>query len=497
MPVAKRPPPRPARSGQHPFDARLVDANLFGWFMPIIEVFQRQFVILLVGGLVALALQFLLPYIAFSSPLFETRAWPRIADWLVALALTSGLFAGAYALLAHNEGRAHGLGATESGGSIFAKATGLALIWTGVGLGIAIALMVVGYAVFKAFGSGIGGEVGIAALMLLGTVVAIGAAVVFLLFAPFWVGLAIRYSLSFARIVRTEEGPWTAFRLAWQRVSAESWRYFWPAYVVVLLLLGVAFLLAFQQALFGTTEVLSHLVAVVGFGFSLALAFVIERVYDTALGLEPDVDPTSADEPDATPPADAPAGAVVAAAAAASGSATAAPAATQANTASSANAPGPPINAEQFAALLDQHTYSARELRGLLARCTSPAAGLAAARAQFLAMAQGARLAEAVILVEAALAGDGRFFVGVPDMVPPLAKRVASGGRPDLAVKMLQPFVKEQREHKLHLTAALFAAHLVAQNLKKPDAAKQFLLQLKQLYPHEQLIDQQLKRLAS
>ncbi len=494
MPVAKRPPPPPARTGQHPFDARLADANLLRWFMPVLELFQRQFVILLLGGLAALALQLLLPYMRVSSPVFETRIWPRLVDWLVALALTSGLFAGVYALLAHNEGRTHGLGATETGGRIFTKATGLALIWTGVGLGIVLVIGILGYMIFKAVGSGLGGETGIAALLLLGTMVTIGFAIIFLLFAPFWIGLGIRYSLSFARIVRTEEGPVTAFRLAWQRVSAESWRYFWPAYLVMLALVGFALLVAFQQQLFGTTKILSHLAAVVGFGFSIAFAFVIERVYDTALGLEPDVDPTVAEEPDSPPPADAPSG--VAGATVAAGAA-AATANAQTKSATSMNAAGPPISAEQFAALLDQHTYSARELRGLLARCTNLASGLVAARDQFLPMAQGARLAEAVILVEAALASDGRFFAAVPDVVPPLSKRIASGGRPDLAVKMLQPFVKEQRQHKLHLTSALFAAHLVAQNLKKPDAAKQFLLQLKQLYPHEQLIDQQLKRLAS
>jgi hypothetical protein len=494
MPVNKRTSRAAARSGQHPFDSSLAEANLFGWFGPVIELFQRQFVMLLMGGLAALALQLVLPYLAISSPLFETRTWPRLVDWFVSLALTSGLFAGAYALLAHNEGRSHGLGATESGGRIVAKATGLALIWAGVGLGIVIVIGLIGYAVVKAFSGGIGGSTGLAALMLLGTMVMVGAAVVILLFAPFWVGLGIRYSLSFARIVRTEEGPLTAFRLAWQRVSSETWRYFWPSYVIVLVLLAVAFLLAFQKVLIGESKWLSHLAAVIGFGFSLAFAFVIERTYDTALGLEADVDPTSNDEPEPAPTAPVGSGAGVAITGSRSATTSTA---TAASSAQSAIAQGPPVAANQFAILIDQHTYSARELRGLLARCTDLRAGLIAARPQLLPMAQGARLAEAVILIEAALASDARFFAPVPDIVPPLAKRVASGGRADLAVKMLQPFVKEHRSHKLHLTAALFAAHLVAQNLKKPDAAKQFLLQLKQLYPQEPLIDQQLKRLTS
>jgi hypothetical protein len=491
MPVAKRTPPPAQRSGEHPFDARLVDANLLRWIAPIFEVVQRQFVLLLIAGLVALALQFILPYLAVSSPLFETRVWSRLFDGLIALALNSGLFATAYALLAHNEGRAYGLGSTESGGRLFFKATGLALVWAGVTLGIVIVLSFVGFAIFKAFGSGLAGG-GIAAFMLLGIVGMIGLAIVFFVFAPFWVGLSIRYSLSFARIVRTEEGPITAFRLAWQRVSAETWRYFWPSYVVLLVLIAVAFLLAFQQAIIGSPKILSHIATIIGFGFSIAAAFVIERVYDTALGLEPDVEFETTEPADPNPAPSSANGAVGAASPAATQNAAA-----NANAATSMNSPGPPVTAQQFAALLDQHTYSARELGGLLGRCTDLGASLVAVRPQLLPLAQGPRLAEALILVEEALKNDGRFFAPTPDLVTPLSKRVASGGRPDLAVKMLQPFVRDHRDHKLHLTAALFAAHLVAQNLKKPSTAKQFLLQLKQLYPHEQLIDQQLKRLPS
>ena len=150
----------------------------------------------------------------------------------------------------------------------------------------------------------------------------------------------------------------------------------------------------------------------------------------------------------------------------------------------------------QFAAMLEQHAYPERELAGLLARCADLGASLVAARPQLLSLAQGPRLAEAVILVEAALKSDARFFAPTPDLVTPLSKRVASGGRPELALRILQPFVRENRDHKLHLPAGLFAALLLAEQLKKPEVAKKFLLQLKQIYPDEQFIDQQLRRLA-
>jgi hypothetical protein len=490
MHVANRKPPPPRRSGEHPFDTRLAGANLFGWVSPLSELLQRQFPILLVAGLLGSALQLLLPQIAVSSPVFEARLWPRLVDAFVALTLTSGLFAGVYAVLASSEGRPYGLGATQPGGSIFLKATGLALVWTGVGIAIALALGILAYAVFKSLGGGFNGG-GIASLLLLGTIGLIGLVIVLLAFAPFWVGLGIRYSLSFARIVRTEEGPVVAFRLAWQRVSTETWRYFWPSYAVMLVFIGASMLLAMASRMVGDSQVLAWILSVLGFSLSLALAFIVERVYDTSLGCEPGVEAGTIEPKDATPSTNSGGGGVGGAVAADSPKR-----AVSARSAASTDSPGPQVTPSGFAALLEQHAYPERELVGLLARCADLDASLVAARPQLLSLAQGPRLTEAVILVEAALKSDARFFAPTPDLVTPLSKRVASGGRPDLALKILQPFVRENRDHKLHLSAALFAALLLAEHLKKPDVAKQFLRQLKQLYPDEQFIDQQLKRLA-
>jgi len=472
MNVAKRKPLSPRLSGKHPFDARLAGANMFGWVSPLLELVQRQFPILLVAGLLGSALQLVLPQIAVSSAVFEPRLWPRLIDALVALALSSSLFAGAYSVLASSEGRAYGLGATQPGSQIFLKATGLALVWAGVVVAIAIALGIFAYAVFRSLGGGFTGG-GIASLMLLGTIGLVGMLIVLVAFAPFWIGLSIRSSLSFARIVRTEEGPVVAFRLAWQRVSTESWRYFWPSYVVMLVFIGASVLFALMSRMVGEFEVLRWLLSALGFGLSIAFAFIVERVYDTWLGCEPGVEAESIEPRN-------PALSTMSA---------------SASTAASSNSPAPQLTPSQFAALLGQQACTEQELSGLMARCADLGASLVAARPQLLSLAQGPRLAEAVILVEAALKSDARFFAPTPDMVTPLSKRVASGGRPELALKILQPFVRESRNHKHHLTAALFAALLLAEHLKKTDVAKQFLRQLKQLYPDEQFIDQQLKRL--
>jgi hypothetical protein len=483
----------------HPFDARVAEANLFGWVRPVWELLQRHAPILAAAGLVSLAVQWLLPFVAVSSPLFETRVWPRVVDFLVALAVNSGVFASAYAVLAQREGRPYRLGAIEPWGGMFVRAFGLAVLWTLTGVAIALAFGLAGVVIVKAFGGEQLIGAGIAGFALLGLAVVIGAALVLILFAPLWAGLAIRYSLSFVRIVRTNEGPVTAFRLAWQRVSEETWRYFWPAYVLVAATVSWA-LLTYKLPAIDPGGWVSRVLAVIAFAVGIAFAFVIERVYDTSLGFDPDAPLAVATLAPRSPASPAP---TARTATATNRPATSQPLA-QAGAPSATNRQdsgaspvSPPVPPAEFAALIAQHNYSPRELRGLLGRCSDKPASFAAIRAQILPLAQGPRIATAVILVEEALTADPRFFADEPDVVTPLAKRIASGGRPDLAVKLLQPFVREQRQHKLHLTASLFAAHLVAQNLKKPDAAKQFLLQLKQMYPQEPLIDQQLKRLAS
>jgi hypothetical protein len=515
------PAAQPALSpSAHPFDEHLASRNLLGWGRPLFELIKRH-ALLLFGVLIAYALiQWALPHLRFSSPLFESRLWPRIVDWLVAVAISSAAFAFAFALLARSEGARYGLTAIEPWPSIAGRAFGLGLLWSVVSALIVLAFLLAGYVVFRAFGSAgsAGGGNALAFFLLLGaTFVFVGAAAVVLL-APLWVGLALRYYLSFVRIVRTNEGPITAFRLAWQRVSDEAWRHFWPAYalVAIFVALSVAAYFAPQSP---ALTIVSLACVLLMFAAAVALGFIVERVYDPSLGLEPGIEYAQAqdavDSPPSAPTSQTPgrSAAPAAAARAAASSTTSsarAPTATSATAATanatgiapsasdpSASSLGPPLSPTEFAALAAKHTYSPREMRGLLGRCTDKLAGLVALRPELLKLAQGPRVSEVAMLLEAALTADPRFYVADPDDVTPLAKRIATVGRPDLAVKLLQPYVREQREHKSHLTGALFAAHLVAHQLKKPAAARQFLLQLQKLYPAEAMIEQQLKRLPT
>ncbi|MBK6598426.1 MAG: hypothetical protein IPG25_11320 [Proteobacteria bacterium] len=465
-------------TGIHPFDAVLADRRLLGWGGSLLDLLRRQWRILLAGALAIALVQLITPLLAISHQTIELRLWPRLIDSLVALTLSSFVYAASYAALARREGAAHGLAHVEPWQSLPLRGLLLASIWGAVGLILTGVALLIVFSLVKLFASSALSGGGLAGLLALGYAGALFVPLLLFLLAPLWVGMLLRYALSYARIVRTDESAWTAFSLAWQRVSAENWRYFSHAYVAMLLVAAVlAAYIAVRWVAPGPIATLtSILLGMASLMVTVAGAFVAERALDPSLGLTLGAAPPS--DPAATPTAGA----------------TAAAANDKAKQAPTTLAP---LDTPTFQSLIAAQARDPREVRTLLGRCTDQVAALHAVRQQILPLAQSPRLAEAIVLVEAALTHDARHFANDPDIIMPLAKRLAAGARSDLAVRLLQPFVREQQQHKLHLTAALYAAHLVAQTLNKPTVARQFLANLKRLYPHEPLIDQQLKRLPT
>jgi hypothetical protein len=190
-----------------------------------------------------------------------------------------------------------------------------------------------------------------------------------------------------------------------------------------------------------------NILIVLSVALSLAMMFVIERVYAPDLGVE------VADEvaPELTAPP-APAGA--AATAAETPPAPVTPAAHAAHVAAVAPESVGPAAAE----LIES------ELRD------NRATGLAE-------------------VTERGLAADPKFFTAHPDSAVALAKRLVQAQRPDLALRILQPYVKEQRNHRLHLTGSLLAAELLARDPAQLQATARFLAQLKTYYPDEPMVD--------
>jgi hypothetical protein len=117
----------------------------------------------------------------------------------------------------------------------------------------------------------------------------------------------------------------------------------------------------------------------------------------------------------------------------------------------------------------------------------------AAAPADVAAIIEGElrnnRTADLVSLLERGLDADPRFFAARPDYTVALAKRMVQAQRADLALRVLQPYVKEQQQHRLHLTGALLAADLLARDAQQLPATARFLAQLKALYPNEPMVD--------
>jgi hypothetical protein len=92
-------------------------------------------------------------------------------------------------------------------------------------------------------------------------------------------------------------------------------------------------------------------------------------------------------------------------------------------------------------------------------------------------------------LVERGLTADARFFADHPESTVALAKRMVQAQRPDLALRILQPYVKDHQGHRLHLTGALLAAELLARDANQLPAAARFLARVKVLYPDEPMVD--------
>ncbi len=105
---------------------------------------------------------------------------------------------------------------------------------------------------------------------------------------------------------------------------------------------------------------------------------------------------------------------------------------------------------------------------------------------------QANRVQRLVATVEHGLKADARFFAAHPDHTLAVAKRLSAAQRSDLALRLAQPYLKEHRGHRQHLTVALFVANLLREG-KRLQAAAKFLAQVKALYPQEPMVDQLIK----
>jgi hypothetical protein len=435
----------------HELDARLANKTLFAWFRPTLEIAIRQLQVTLGAGFVLTITQILLARLP----------WPYSLPWWVVVLrvaleslVLSLVFVAGYRLLAERESRGTALEVNAWQPTMICAAQ-VSATWTVIGWVVAGALLVVGKAISSAAPSL--GSAGILVVLVYGS---IALAILMFLLAPIWATLGAASALSTVHAVRSLDNGLGAVLSSLRIAFEQKWRVFWPSYVIALLLIG-----AYALSWYSTWVVVVILgpilryVPIVLWALALALTFVIERAYAPDLGLA-----VLGDGPDESPAAPAPAPAN-GPATATSGAAPPAPdgvaAAPVAAAAKAASTTKPATTAADAAALIDQD--------------------LRANRADRL-----------VGLAESGLAADARFFVGHTDQTTGLAKKLAQT-RPDLALRVLQPYLKEQRGHRFHLTGALLVANILLRDPRRLADAAKFLAQVKTMYPDEPMVDQLIK----
>jgi hypothetical protein len=425
----------------HPLDTALADRNMLSWFGPMFQLLATHWLVALAAGVVTLMLQWVISKLPWPN-VYLMPWWLSAFRVFLTSALATIVAVLAYRAIAHREGLRYRVGDVNSPLDAAIRATQVTVVWLVAGLLVGLVLYVLVRLIVAMVSSS--GPPSSTTLYTIIVVTMYGLPLVIFLLSPIWMMLAVASALSQAHAARSLEGGLTAVLNSLSLVFGAKWRVFWPAYLFGAITALVIFLeirFKFLPYELASPSVVNTLV-VVFVAAGVAMTFVIERVYAPDLGLEvvPDTAPAPASTPPAAPTPGAPA---PTAPAAATGPAAPAPSA----------ADGPAI-----AGLIDD------ELRD------NRTEGLAS-------------------LTERGLAADPRFFSAHPDNTIALAKRLVQAQRTDLALRILQPYVKEQSAHRLHLTGTLLAAELLLRDPGQLQAAAKFLEKVKALYPNEPMVD--------
>ncbi len=433
----------------HPLDSRLTDRNLFSWFGPMLELFGTHWLVALAAGVATVLVRYLIDLLPWP-PYMPLASWSikTLHALMQAVALTVvGVVA--YRAIAHREGLRYRIGEVNSPGDSALRGVQVAIVWVVLALLVELALVML-FKLLTAMFSGTNPSSSTVIVLIIVTLY--GLPILIFLLSPIWVALGVSSALSQAHAARSLEGSLTAVLTSLRLVFSQKWRVAVPAYcfgAVIALCLFLEIKFHFLPEALMRPWILNVL-TVISFALGLNMTFVIERVYSPDLGIEPGDEPPPVSE---SPPATAPtAGAPASPAAVAPAPAVATPAAPV-----PATAHGPAI-----AELVEN------ELR--INKTT-----------------------ELVDLTERGLAADPKFFADHTESIVTLAKRMVQAQRPDLALRVLQPYVKEQRNHRLHLTGSLLAAELLSRDPAQLQAAARFLAQLKTYYPDEPMVDRMIR----
>ena len=368
--------------------------------------------------------------------LLRALPWPYtpwwvelVRDYVDALAYMA-LIAVAYRFLAEKEN----VGSVNDMAGTLTRALQVATIWL-VASGVIGAVLFFGTMALY-LGALSGNAPG---FMALGAFVLLVGVVAFLL-APIWFSIAVAGALSTVYAVRSAENGFGAILASLRLAFDQKWRVFWPSYLLAILAVALYAVLWFLNGrFFGVGRWIVDLTTFLTTALGVTMTFVIERAYAPHLTL-----PDGAERGAALPSRPRP-GSV------------------------------PPPRMRPPPAPVGPLPTAPREIADVLA------ADLRTNRVQ--------RLVETV---EHGLKADARFFLAHPDHTLAAAKRLSAVQRSDLALRIVQPYLKDHRAHRQHLTVALFVANLLRDTKRLQDAAR-FLAQVKTLYPQEPMVDQLIK----
>ncbi|MEZ5500667.1 MAG: hypothetical protein R3E77_14740 [Steroidobacteraceae bacterium] len=424
----------------HPLDRNLSQRNLLAWFAPASRLALQHWPIVLAATALAFLAQWLASLMMPDNVLTRS-VWSLILPWALEYAALTIVAVLAYAMLAGREGALHGCGRVNERPAMVGRSLEICMFWT-IFAAVFTSLLILLVKLVVAMIPAIGAK-GVGVLILVAVYGLIALPILTFLLAPLWVFFAVAALLSHARVARASESGVDAVLRSLARVWGQKWRILLPSYLIAAIMAVVLFALMKLRLISivgpGTAWGLLFSSAFVGFG--VALTFVIERCYAPELGMDEDYDAAADPRPSTPMRASAPA-----------------------PTPAPAPAPAPAADA-----------------------AASPTSTVEAA-AQVAEVMLSDRKAPVAAAVEQGLALDPRFFLEREDQTVALAKRLAQERRPELALRILQPFVKEKRSHPMHLSAALLVVDLLARALKQPEPARKLLAQLRELYPGDNMV---------
>lgn len=421
---------KPAPESRHELDDRLAGATMWAWYGPMFRLASKHWPLCLAVGLAVLGLERVLGLLPW---MYGFGWWSQLLSGYTEMVAYAFVVVVGYRLLVEREN----VGRVNEWPAIIVRVVQIQTIWF-----LGICVLVGAVALLSLAGVALRGTpnsiVDLIAYDWISTLVSIA---MFLLM-PVWFSLVVATVLSDVYAVRSSETAWGAVTAGLSLAFDQKWRVFWPSYILMILA-GVLYAVVAAIAAFlpfGIQLLLALLATVVPMALAVPMTFVIERAYATHLTM-PGGEEAGVALPDRPSPGMAP---------------RPVPRAPQAPAAPLPSAPNE---------IADRIVEDLRSNRLQL-------------------------LVEAV---EQGIKADPRFFVAHADETLAVARRLAAVKRADLALRLAQPYLKDHRGHRQHLTVALYVANLLLRDLgRKADAAR-FLVQVKSLYPNEPMVDQLIK----